>query len=58
MTKLMFNFLSLCLLIPIAFVVSTSTHLLAWVVDVLFIPEQLLNLLNMTPEEEEKNPGE
>jgi hypothetical protein len=45
-------------LIPIAVIVSTSTHLLAWVVDLLFIPEQLLNLLNMVPEEKEETPGE
>jgi hypothetical protein len=37
---------------------STSTHLLAWVVDILFIPEQLLDLLNSVPEEKEETPGE
>jgi hypothetical protein len=58
LTKLLFNFFGLCVLVPIAVVMSTSTHLLAWVVDILFIPEQLLDLLNSVPEEKEETPGE
>jgi hypothetical protein len=58
LTKILFNFIGLCVLIPIAVIMSTSTHLLAWVLDMLFIPEQLLDLLNNAPEEKEETPGE
>ncbi len=49
--KIILQFVALCVMVPIAFCMTTCGHLIAWVVDIIFIPEELLDLIKERQEE-------
>jgi len=38
-------------MVPFAFCTTTCVHLMAWVVDIIFLPEELLDLIKERSEE-------